>query len=40
VSLCLLTGMRTEEARALTWEHVDLDDEATYREVMATPRDA
>jgi integrase len=25
VSLCLLTGMRTEEARALTWEHVDLD---------------
>jgi integrase len=25
VSLCLLTGMRTEEARALTWDHVDLD---------------
>jgi integrase len=25
VSLCLLTGMRTEEARALTWEHADLD---------------
>src|SRR6266705_946205 len=25
VSLCLLTGVRTEEARALTWEHVDLD---------------
>ena len=24
VSLCLLTGLRTEEARALTWEHVDL----------------
>jgi integrase len=25
VVLCLLTGVRTEEARALTWEHVDLD---------------
>src|SRR6266568_2589908 len=25
VSLCLLTGVRTEEARALTWAHVDLD---------------
>jgi integrase len=24
VVLCLLTGVRTEEARALTWEHVDL----------------
>jgi integrase len=24
-SLCLQTGIRTEEARALTWEHVDLD---------------
>jgi integrase len=23
--LCLLTGIRTEEARALTWAHVDLD---------------
>ena len=23
--LCLLTGIRAEEARALTWEHVDLD---------------
>jgi integrase len=25
VVLCLLTGVRTEEARALTWDHVDLD---------------
>ena len=23
--LCLLTGVRSEEARALTWDHVDLD---------------
>ena len=23
--LCLLTGIRSEEARALTWTHVDLD---------------
>jgi integrase len=25
VALCLQTGIRTEEARALTWKHVDLD---------------
>ena len=25
VMLCLLAGVRTEEARALTWDHVDLD---------------
>ena len=25
VMLCLLTGCRTEEARALRWDHVDLD---------------
>ena len=25
VVLCLLVGVRTEEARALTWDHVDLD---------------
>lgn len=25
ISLCLLTGVRAEEARALTWQHVDLD---------------
>ena len=24
IALCLLTGIRSEEARALTWEHVDL----------------
>ena len=29
VVLCLLTGVRTEEARALTWDHVDLDGNAT-----------
>jgi integrase len=29
VVLCLLTGVRTEEARALTWEHVDLDGDST-----------
>ena len=28
VVLCLLTGIRTEEARALTWDHVDLDGNA------------
>ncbi len=28
VVLCLLTGVRTEEARALTWDHVDLDGNA------------
>ena len=26
VSLCLATGIRTEEARALRWEHVDFGD--------------
>jgi len=25
IVLCLLTGFRSEEARALTWQHVDLD---------------
>ena len=25
IVLCLLTGCRTEEARALTWDYVDLD---------------
>ena len=25
IVLCLLTGVRSEEARALTWQHVDLD---------------
>jgi site-specific recombinase XerD len=25
VVLCLLTGIRTEEAGALRWDHVDLD---------------
>jgi integrase len=31
LALSLMTGIRTEEARALTWEHVDLDgDPAAY----------
>jgi integrase len=25
VVLCLMTGIRTEEARALRWDHVNLD---------------
>ena len=25
IVLCLLTGVRSQEARALTWDHVDLD---------------
>lgn len=25
IALCLLTGIRSEEARALTWDHVDLE---------------
>lgn len=25
ICLCLLTGVRSEEARALTWQHVDLE---------------
>ena len=29
VVLCLLAGVRTEEARALTWDHVDLDGDPT-----------
>jgi integrase len=31
ISLCLLTGIRTEEARALTWEHVDLNGQPDAR---------
>jgi integrase len=26
ISLCLATGIRTEEARALRWQHVDFGD--------------
>jgi integrase len=29
VVLCLLTGVRTEEARALRWDHIDLDGDPT-----------
>lgn len=37
VALSLLTGVRTEEARALTWDHVVawLDDEKAWRPVTA-----
>ena len=35
--LCLLTGVRSQEARALTWDHVDLDTRAiaVWRSVRA-----
>ena len=37
IVLCLLTGVRSEEARALTWEHVDLEAGTTsaWRSVRA-----
>ena len=35
VVLCLMTGIRTEEARALRWEHVDLD--AGHRRLALGP---
>ena len=37
IVLCLLTGVRSEEARALTWDHVDLDTRAiaVWRSVRA-----
>ena len=37
IVLCLLTGVRSEEARALTWNHVDLDAETimVWRSVRA-----
>ena len=31
IVLCLLTGVRSEEARTLTWEHVDLEAGTIYR---------
>jgi integrase len=38
IALCLLTGIRSEEARALTWNHVDLDAGTVlvWRSVRAT----
>jgi len=36
VSLCLATGIRTEEARALRWEHVDFGDPAARPPVPAS----
>jgi integrase len=42
IVLCLLTGVRSEETRALTWDHVDLDARtiSVWRSVRAhvTPR--
>ena len=35
IVLSLLTGARTEELRALTWSHVDLDGKAAERAVVA-----
>jgi len=36
ISLCLATGIRTEEARALRWEHVDFGDPVAYPPVPAS----
>jgi len=36
ISLCLATGIRTEEARALRWEHVDFGDPAAKPPVAAS----
>jgi integrase len=36
ISLCLATGIRTEEARALRWEHVDFGDASTRPPVPAS----
>jgi integrase len=36
ISLCLATGIRTEEARALRWEHVDFGDPAASPPVPAS----
>jgi integrase len=36
ISLCLATGIRTEEARALRWEHVDFGDPAARPPVPAS----
>ena len=35
IVVSLLTGTRTEELRALTWSHVDLDGELPRRAVVA-----
>jgi integrase len=36
VSLCLATGVRTEEARALRWEHVEFGDPSAWPPVPAS----
>ena len=36
IALCLATGIRTEEARALRWEHVDFGDPAATPTVPAS----
>lgn len=38
VVLCLLVGVRTEEARALRWDHVELDGEQPYVAVWRSVR--
>jgi integrase len=36
ISLCLATGIRTEEARALRWEHIDFGDAAAKPPIPAS----
>jgi integrase len=36
IALCLATGIRTEEARALRWEHVDFGDPVANPPVPAS----
>jgi hypothetical protein len=36
ISLCLATGIRTEEARALRWEHVDFGDPSAKPSIPAS----
>ena len=36
ITLCLATGIRTEEARALRWEHVDFGDPVANPPVLAS----
>ena len=36
IALCLATGIRTEEARALRWEHVDFGDPAASPPIPAS----
>ena len=40
IVLCLLTGVRSEEARALTWEHADLEELEQFLAHVYTARHA